>query len=107
MQGLNNQLTYKQEVLPQVPPLMQVDPRVNGQPLMDPNMIIEAIRLHFGAQLRPLDKPIYRTIYLDWVDNIPLLGRYKTLDFSAVLGEDGKSTMEHISYFMAQYGDAS
>ena len=65
MQGLNNQLTYKQEVLPQVPPLMQVDPRVNGQPLMDPNMIIEAIRLHYGVQLRPLDRLVYIKLYAD------------------------------------------
>ena len=35
MQRPNNQPTYRQEV----PPPVQVDPRVNDQPLMDLNMI--------------------------------------------------------------------
>ena len=82
MQGFNNQPTYRQEVPPQVPPLVQVELRANGQSLMDPNMIAEAIKHHFNVQLRPLDMLDYRKSYLDWVHRIPLLRGYKTLDFS-------------------------
>ena len=82
MQGPNNQSAYRQEVLPQVPLLVQIDVWVNGQPMMDPNMIAEAIRRHFGVQFRPLDKPIYKKPYLDWVNKIPLPRGYKTPDFS-------------------------
>ena len=70
-------------------------------------MINEAIRHHFGVQLRPLDKPIYRKSYPDWVDEIPLPRGYKTPDLSTFSGEDGKSTMEHVRCFMAQYGEAN
>ena len=48
-----------------VPPPMQVDSHVNGQPLMDPNMIAETIRRHSGVQLRPMDRPVYKKPYLD------------------------------------------
>ena len=68
---------------------MQVDPRVNGQPLMDPKMIAEVVMVKFW----PLDKKPYP----DWVDRIPLLKDYKTSDFSTFSSEDGKSTMEHVS----------
>ena len=44
MQGLGNQVAYRQEVLPQVPPPVQVESRVTGQHLKDPNMIFEVIR---------------------------------------------------------------
>ena len=86
---------------------MQVDPCVNDQPLMEPDMISEAIRQHFGVQIRPFDRPVYRKLYLDWVDRIPFPTSFKTLDFSIFSGEDGKSTMEHVSCFMAQCGEAN
>ena len=70
-------------------------------------MIAKAIKLHFGVQLRPLDKPIYRKLYLNWVDQITLSRGYKTSNFSTFSGEDGKSTMEHVICFMAQCGGAN
>ena len=39
---------------------MQVDPWATGQLLVDPHMIVEAIRQHSGIQLRPLGRPVYR-----------------------------------------------
>ena len=33
--------------------------------LIDPNMIAKAIRRHFGVQLRPLERPVYREPYPD------------------------------------------
>ena len=69
---------------------MQVGLRANVQPLMVPNMIVEAIRQHFRVQLRPLDKSMYTKSYLDWVNQIPLLRGDKTSDFSTFSGEDKK-----------------
>ena len=86
---------------------MQVDPQANVQPLIDPNMITEAIKQHFGVQLRPLDRLVYRKLYPDWVDRIPLPRGYKTPDFSTFSGEDGKFLMEHISHFIAQYDETN
>ena len=106
MQGPGNQVAYRQDAPIQVPPPVQVDPQANGQPLMDPNMIVEDIKLHFGVQLKPLDRSVYKKPYPDWVDRIPLTRGYKALDFSTFSREDGKFTMEHISHFLAQYGEA-
>ena len=60
-------------------------------------MIVEAIRKHFGVQLRPLDRPVYRKPYLDWANRISLPRGYKTLDFSTIFCEDRKFTIEHVS----------
>ena len=65
MQRPSNQAAYSQEVLPQAPPPLKVNPRANGQPLMDPNMIAKAVKRHFGVQFRPLDRLIYMKLYLD------------------------------------------
>ena len=69
-------------------------------------MIAKAIRQHFGIQLRPFDRLVYRKPYLDLVDRIPLLRGNKTPDFSTFSGKDVKSTMEHMNRFMAQCGEA-
>ena len=102
MQGPGYQAAYRQYATRQVPPPVQVDPWTNIQPLMDPKMTAEAIKRHFGVQLRPLDRPVYRKSYPDWIDRITLSRGYKTLDFSSFIGEDAKSTMKHISHFTAQ-----
>ena len=94
MQAPGNQNAYKQEA----PPLVQVDMEENGQPLIDPNMIAEVIRRYFGVQLRPLDRLVYRKPYPNQVDRVPLPRGYKTLDFSTFSDENGKSTMEHVSW---------
>ena len=70
-------------------------------------MITQAIRHYFGVQLRPLDRPIYRKSYPEWVDRVPLPRGYKILDFSTFSRDNGKSTMEHVSRFVAQCGEAN
>ena len=64
-------------------------------------MIAKTIRQYFDVQFRLLDRLVYSKSYPDLVDRIPLSRGYKTLDFSTFSGEDGKSTMEYVSYFMA------
>ena len=44
-------------------------------------MIVEAIRKHFRVQLKPIDRPIYKKSYPEWVNKMmPLLKGYKVLD---------------------------
>ena len=65
-------------------------------------MIAEAIRKHFNVQLKPIERPVYRKSYLEWIDKMmPLSKGYKVSDFTTFTGDDEKSTMEHISRFIA------
>ena len=76
--------------------------------LIDPNMIAEAMRRYFGVQLRPLEKPVYRKLYPDWIEKImPLPREFKVLNFSIFSGEGETSTVEHICQFTAQCGKAN
>lgn len=50
---------------------------------------------------------IYRRPYPEWFDKVPLPCRYKVPDFSKFSGEDDTSTIEHISRFLVQCGEAS
>nr|CAE01897.2 OSJNBa0059D20.1 [Oryza sativa Japonica Group]CAE03842.1 OSJNBb0013J13.19 [Oryza sativa Japonica Group] len=50
---------------------------------------------------------LYRQPYPDWFERIPLPNRFKVLDFSKFSEQDGVSTYEHISRFLAQCGEAS
>ena len=75
--------------------------------LIDPNMITEAMRRHFRVQLRPLERPVYRKPYPDWVDKVQFPKGFRTPDFTTFSREDDKSTMEHVSRFIAQCPKAS
>ena len=50
---------------------------------------------------------MYRRPYPDWFDRVPLPRRYKLPDFSTFSGQDNISTVEHVSRFLAQCGEAS
>ena len=65
--------------------------------LIDLNMIAEVIMRHFGVQLRPLERLVYKKPYPKWVDMVQFPRGFKTLDFTIFSRENGKSTMEHIS----------
>ena len=52
---------------------MFIENRMALTQLINPNMIVEAIRKHFGAQLKLIDKLVYRKPYLEWVDKMMLL----------------------------------
>ena len=74
--------------------------------LINSNMIVGVISKHFGVQLKPVKKPIYRKPYPDWIDRVmPLPKGYKVPYFFTFLGDDDKSTMEHVSRFTAQCGE--
>ena len=64
------------------------------------------MREQFG--LKPKEHGFtYRQPYPEWFDQVALPPRYKVLDFSKFSGQDGTTTVEHISRFSAQLGEAS
>ena len=70
-------------------------------------MIVKAMIRHFSVQLISLERPMYRKPYLEWVDKVQFPRGFKTRDFATFSREDDKSTMEHISRFIAQCAKAS
>ena len=64
------------------------------------------MREQFG--LKPMyTGNLYRQPYPEWFERVPLPNRFKVPDFSKFSGQDGVSTYEHISRFLAQCGEAS
>ena len=74
--------------------------------LINPNMIAEAMRRHFGVQLA-LERLVYRKPFPEWVDRVQFPRSFRTPDFTTFSREDGKSKMEHISQFIAQCAKVS
>lgn len=69
-------------------------------------MIAEVMREQFG--LKPKQQSfVYRPPYPESFDAVPLPHRYKMPDFAKFTGQDDTTTLEHISRFLAQCGEAS
>jgi hypothetical protein len=49
---------------------------------------------------------MYRTLYPSGYDQIPAPPRFKVLDFTKFSRQDETSTMEHITRFIIQFGEA-
>nr|ABA97351.2 retrotransposon protein, putative, unclassified [Oryza sativa Japonica Group] len=70
------------------------------------DVIADVIREQFG--LKPKETgSLYRQPYPEWFERVPLPNQFKVPDFSKFSGQDGVSTYEHISRFLAQCGEAS
>nr|CAH66043.1 OSIGBa0107A02.4 [Oryza sativa] len=70
------------------------------------DVIADVMREQFG--LKPKETgSLYRQSYPEWFERVPLPNRFKVPDFSKFSGQDGVSTYEHISRFLAQCGEAS
>jgi hypothetical protein len=66
----------------------------------------EMMQTHFG--LKPKGQTVsYKHPYLEWWDLVALLNNYGIPEFSKFTGQDGTSTMEHISQYLTQLGEAS
>jgi hypothetical protein len=50
---------------------------------------------------------VYQKSYPDYYDQLPYPRGYRVFEFSKFSGEDGKSTLEHVSQFILQCGEAS
>jgi hypothetical protein len=69
-------------------------------------VIADVMREQFG--LKPKEtRSLYRQPYPEWFERVPLPNRFKVPDFSKFSGQEGVSTYEHISRFLAQCGEAS
>ena len=79
-----------------------------GPRVVDPDVLADTLRTHFGMNVRPMARPTYRKPYPDYVTNgHPLPRGCRIPDFHPFSGEDGASTIEHISRFTAQLGELS
>jgi hypothetical protein len=50
---------------------------------------------------------VYQKSYLDYYNQLHYPRGYKVPVFSKFIGEDGKTTLEHVGQFILQYGEAS
>ena len=70
------------------------------------NRITKMMQNQFG--LKPKSQTFsYRRPYPEWYDIVALPPRYRVLDFTKFTGQDGTTTMEHVSHFLAQLGETS
>ena len=70
------------------------------------DIIAKIIEEWFG--IKPKEHTsVYQLPYPEWFDRVSLPHRYKVPDFFPFSGQDDTSTMEHISRFLAQCGEAS
>jgi hypothetical protein len=70
------------------------------------NQVSDMMQRQFG--LKPKNTGAsYRKPYLEWYDQVMLPNRYKIPDFTKFTGTDSISTMEHVSRYIAQLGEAS
>ena len=68
--------------------------------------IAEIMTEQFG--LKPKEQSyMYRRPYPDWFDRVPLPNQYNVSDFTKFSGSENISTIEHISWFLVQCGEAS
>ena len=49
----------------------------------------------------------YKLPYLEWYDLVALPTNYRLLEFAKFTGQDSTSTIEHVSRYLTQLGEAS
>jgi hypothetical protein len=70
------------------------------------NQVSDMMQRQFG--LKPKNTGAsYRKPYPEWYDQVMLPNRYKIPDFTKFTRTDSISTMEHVSRYLAQLGEAS
>lgn len=88
----------------QDPPQLMEKPR---QEQVDwSSRIAEVIQSQFGLKPK-VQNVMYRTPYLAGYDLIPYPHRYKVPEFTKYSGQEDVSTMEHVSRFLMQRGEAA
>nr|ABA97980.1 retrotransposon protein, putative, unclassified [Oryza sativa Japonica Group] len=85
---------------------MQQQPQGAAQQRPWADVIADVMREQFGLNPKETGS-LYRQPYPEWFERVPLPNRFKVPDFSKFSGQDGVSTYEHISRFLAQCGEAS
>ena len=68
--------------------------------------VTEMMKNLFG--LKPKGQTFsYKRPYLEWYDLVALPVNYRHLEFSKFTGQDSTSTIEHVSRYLTQLGEAS
>lgn len=88
--------------LPRGPPAQVI----HGQDPQKVQVILDQAMQHLGFDVGNV-KPVYRKSYPDWMDAISYPRGFKIIDFDLFSGQDNQLTVEHISRFAMQCGNAS
>ena len=68
--------------------------------------VTEMMKNQFG--LKPKGQTFsYKRPYLEWYDLVSLLVNYRLPEFAKFTGQDSTSTIEHVSRYLTQLGEAS
>ena len=68
--------------------------------------VTEMMKNQFGLKPKGLTF-LYKRPYLEWYDLVTLPTNYRLLEFAKFTGQDSTSTIEHISRYLTQLGEAS
>jgi hypothetical protein len=77
---------------------------------VDPNNLTNQLAtiLHESFGIEPKGRGrVYQKSYPNYYDQLLYPRDYRVSEFSKFSGEDGKSTLEHVSQFVLQCGEAS
>ncbi|XP_058217449.1 uncharacterized protein LOC131328528 [Rhododendron vialii] len=81
------------------------------RPLPVPNMIgrdqvLDLLQVQLGPGFRPVGRPMYRKPHTEEVDGEPFPMGHRVPEFQTFTGENMQSTVEHITQFQVQCGEA-
>ena len=68
--------------------------------------VTEMMMNQFGLKLKGLTFS-YKRPYPEWYDLVALPTNYRLLEFAKFTGQDSTSTIQHISRYLTQLGEAS
>ena len=81
------------------------NPQMGQQVPRNPNSHADELLL-FGLKLKGLTFS-YKCPYPEWYDLVALPTNYRLLEFAKFTGQDSTSTIEHVSRYLMQLGEAS
>ena len=83
---------------------LQRNPNSNADELL--LRVTEMMKNQFG--LKPKGQTFsYKRPYLEWYDLVVLPANYRLPEFAKFTGQDSTSTIEHVSQYLTQLGEAS
>ena len=84
----------------------QVPRNPNSQAVELLLMVTEMMKNQFGLKPKGLTFS-YKRPYPEWYDLVALSTNYRLLEFAKFTGQDSTSTIEHVSRYLTQLGEAS
>ena len=83
---------------------MQRNPNSHADELL--LRVTEMMKNQFGLKPKGLTFS-YKRPYPEWYDLVALPSNYRLLEFTKFTGQDSTSTIEHVSRYLTQLGEAS